>query len=137
MASTNHYLLQLPAIVLSAEFLLGGIGRASPFPFRSLHQRICKKNESIAPVLFPVVPFKDVLRHNRWVGTWMIVTGFLLAYPKTRGSIPTLGCVLFWTGAGAYSQRKCNMPYWLPVVNATLGVIVWWIENHLCEKSEA
>lgn len=129
MESTTNYLTQVPVVVLSAEFLLGGIARVSSFPFHSLHQRVCVKNERIAPVLYPVIPFRDVPRHNRWVGTWMTATGVLLAYPATRGTLLTLGLVLFWTGAGAYSQRKCNMPYWLPIVNATLGMVVWLLEN--------
>lgn len=119
----------IPAIVLSAEFILGGWIRASPWPLRAAHDRVCQKNIRIVPILYPVVPFNDVTRHNVWVGTWMLVTGTLLASRACRGSKATLALVLFWTGAGAYSQWRAKMPFWLPICNTLLSVTVWWIEN--------
>ena len=120
---------QIPAIVLAAEYILGGLVRASPFPFAAAHERVVRKNASIAPLLYPIIPFRDVENHNRWVGGWMIITGLLWAYPQTRSSLATLGLSLFWTGAGWYSQSRAGMPYWLPVVNFTLSFLVWWLAN--------
>lgn len=123
----SSFIKSIPAAILSFEFFFGGVGRVSPFPFRRLHEHINIKNASIAPILYPVVPFKDVKNHNRWVGAWMIATGALLALPNTRGEIYTLGLVLFWTVAGAYSQSRARMPFWLPVCNSVLGCLVHWL----------
>ncbi|KAF4552339.1 Hypothetical protein D9617_10g073200 [Elsinoe fawcettii] len=120
---------QIPAILLSLEFLLGGIGRLGPVPFPALHARVTAKNQCIAPLLYPLIPFKDVERHNLWAGAWMCFTGLLLAVPGTRGTTGTLGLVLFWTGAGAWSQKRAGMPFWLPMVNAGLGGVVWGVER--------
>lgn len=59
----------------------------------------------------------------------MIATGLLWAYPVTRSSSATLGLSLFWTGAGAYSQWKAGMPFWLPIVNFILSFVVRSVEN--------
>lgn len=133
MAQVSSYLLQLPAIILAGEFILGGLLRASSFPFKTAHEQVLQKNIKITPILYPIVPFTDVVWHNRWVGGWMIATGTLLAHPRTRARLTTLGLVLFWTGAGAYSQAKADMPYWVPVVNAALGILVWSIENRVLD----
>lgn len=115
----------LPALLLSAEYLLGGLIRVSPIPFSAAHSRVRAKNAQIAPILHPLVPFKDVDAHNIYVGAWMILTGILWGWPGSRGSLVTLGCSLFWTGAGAYSQWRAGMPFWLPVVNFGVSWVAW------------
>lgn len=132
----EQILPQVPAFVLSAEFILGGFLRVFSWPFPELHERVLRKNAVIAPILYPVVPFRGVEGHNKWVGSWMIATGLLWAYPVTRGSSATLGMSLFWTGAGAYSQWKAKMPFWLPVVNFMLSFVVWTIQNKVQEDQK-
>lgn len=122
-------LKHVPAFILSAEYLLGGFVRVSPWPFPGVHDRVCRKNAKITPVLYPIVPFKNVKSHNRWVGAWMMATGILWANPSTRRSPITLGLSLFWTAAGAYSQWRTGMPFWLPVVNFILSLVVWQVES--------
>ena len=134
MASENF--VHLPAYILSAEYLLGGLIRASPFPFADAHERVNQKNAEIAPVLYPIVPFKDTVGHNRWVGAWMIATGMCWCLPNTRARTATLALSLFWTSAGAWSQWKVGMPYWLPVVNFSLSWIAWYAESHY-EQSQS
>lgn len=126
----------IPAFLLSAEYLFGGLLRVSSWPFPELHERVLRKNAVIAPILYPIVPFRGVQSHNRWVGSWMIVTGLLWAYPVTRGSLATLGLSLFWTGAGAYSQWRAKMPFGLPVVNFMLSFVVWSLHNGIATAEE-
>lgn len=121
---------QIPAIILAAEYILGGLVRASRIPFASAHERVIKKNASIAPLLYPIVPFEDVKNHNRYVGVWMIATGLLWANPESRLWLPTLGLSLFWTGAGWYSQARAGMSYWLPVTNFALSFVVYWLAHN-------
>jgi hypothetical protein len=125
----EQILRQIPTVVLSAEYLLGGLLRVSSWPFPNLHKRVLQKNTDIAPILYPIVPFQDVKIHSRWVGSWMIITGLLWASTSTRGSLMTLGLSLFWTSAGAYSQWKAGMPFWLPCVNFVLSLVVWSTAN--------
>lgn len=126
---------QVPRAILSAEFVFGGWVRVSSWPFKSINAQANRKNAVIAPILYPLVPFRDAVGHNRWVGAWMIGTGVLLASRTWARSKATLALVLFWTSAGAWSQRKADMSYWLPIVNFSLGWLVWWIENR--DQSEA
>ena len=125
----RSWLPEFSTSIISAQLLLGGIVRVSPWPFRAAHEQVLEKNSTIAPLVYPLVPFKDAIRHTRWVGSWFVVTGLALALPQTRGSIATLGLVLFWTGILAYSDRKANLPYWLPVCNAVLACAGWWARN--------
>ena len=67
----------------------------------------------------------------RYFGALMVLAGVLTANPKTRGDLKTMLLTLFLTGCGVYSQAKCGMMYWLPVVNSGLAGAVWWIENKL------
>lgn len=123
------YLVHLPSYVLSTEFLLGGIVRLSPFPFREAHTDVIEKNTTIAPLLYPLIPFRDVHSHNAYVGTWMLVTGAVWGLKRTRGSLGTLGLSLFWSSILLYSQVKAGMDLILPSVNLGLGLIAWWLEN--------
>lgn len=125
----QNLLPHLPALLLATEYLFGGLVRISSFPFPSIHDQVNRKNTSIVPILYPIVPFKTVDAHNKWVGAWMMATGVLWAHPATRGSLATLGLSLFWTSAGAYSQRRASMPFWLPIVNFGLSWVAWWVEN--------
>lgn len=124
-----EYIRSIPAIVLSAEFFIGGFPRASSWPFRSLHNRIYEKSIKTSPEMYPIIPFRNVRSHMIYVGVWMMGTGVLLAVPNTRGSLVTLGLVYFWTGAGVWSQARTGMPYWLPICNAILGTVVYMIEG--------
>lgn len=119
----------VPAIVLSIEFFIGGFPRVSPWPFRALHQKIYQKSIKTAPKLYPILVFRDARMQMIYIGLWMMSTGVLLATPNTRGSLGTLGLVYFWTGAGAWSQARTEMPYWLPVCNALLGTLVFIIDR--------
>lgn len=126
---SSNILRKAPAVLLSAEFLIGGFLRISSWPFASLHERIYQKSTMTWSELYPIVPFKDVRAHMAYIGIWMMGTGVLLALPQTQGSLITLGLVYFWTGAGAWSQARTQMPFWLPVCNAMLGTIVYVIER--------
>lgn len=123
------FLVHIPALILSIEFFIAAAGRLVP-ALRTLHGRVYRKAQRTAPTLHPVIPFKDdVKRHMRYVGAWLLLTGVMLLLPFTRGSRATLGLVLFWTGAGAWSQWKCGMPYRVPILNAGLGMLVFWLER--------
>lgn len=129
MAPSRYFFAQIPAVILSTEFFLGGVVRLSSWPFRDAHEQVCRKNAVMAPILYPVVPFTDVTWHNRWVGTWLLITGALVASKDTRRSRGTLALQLFWSGALGYSQWKAGSTFWLPGFNIALGLVVWWIEN--------
>lgn len=125
MAILRH----LPAVLLATELFIAAVGRLVP-ALRTFHGRVLRKSIRTAPALHPVVPYRDDVRaHMRYVGAWLLLTGVLIAAPATRGALATLGLVLFWTGAGAYSQWRCGMAYRVPVFNATLGVFVFWLER--------
>ncbi|KAI1851778.1 hypothetical protein JX265_011013 [Neoarthrinium moseri] len=126
----------LPAYVLVVEYFLGGIPRLSPVPLRALHERIRDKSRRTAPHLRPVFPFPprggsdaDVRHQMRCIGALMVATGLLLALPATRGSPVTLALECFLTGAGAWSQMRAGLVYWLPCVNFVLAWVVWAMER--------
>ncbi|KAL9945384.1 hypothetical protein D7B24_008236 [Verticillium nonalfalfae] len=115
----------LPAIVLSLHFTIAAVARLSD-ALPTLHARTYRKTQLSAAKLYPIVPFKDdIPRHMRYVGAWYLLTAAMLAWPSTRGSLPTLGLVLFWTGAGAWSRAKSGLKFRLPLMNASLGVLVF------------
>jgi hypothetical protein len=123
------FLRHVPALFLATELFIAAIGRLVP-ALRTFHGKVRRKTLRTAPELYPVVPFRDDIQaHLRYVGTWLFVTGLLVAIPATRGARATLGLVLFWTGAGAWSQWRCGMAYRVPVFNAALGVLVFWLER--------
>lgn len=113
--------MNLFAWILTAEYLLGGTLRLSN------HPRVVSKNTTIAPILYPLIPFREVRAHNLYVGAWMVLTGVLWGIPATRGWLGTLGLSLFWTGAGAWSQARAEMPFWLPIVNMGVSFGAWWV----------
>ncbi|KAH6683499.1 hypothetical protein F5X68DRAFT_137455 [Plectosphaerella plurivora] len=123
------FLRHVPAVLLASEFFIAAIGRLVP-ALRTFHGRVRRKSLLTAPALYPMVPFRDDVRaHMRYVGAWLLLTGLLVAIPATRGSRVTLGLVVFWTGAGAWSQWKCGMAYRVPVFNMALGALVFWLEQ--------
>jgi hypothetical protein len=129
----------LPPIILAFELFLGGSARLGPIPFKKLHEFNLKKSSSIAPQLRCVTPFRihgspqatpeSTRWHMRYFGTLMVLAGVLTANPKTRGDVRTMLLTLFLTGSGVYSQVRCGMMYWLPVLNSGLAGLIWWIEN--------
>ncbi|EME82455.1 uncharacterized protein MYCFIDRAFT_197570 [Pseudocercospora fijiensis CIRAD86] len=128
----SAYALQIPAVLLSFEHFLGGQARIASQLTPSLYKRaVIDKGPGTAQALYPVIPVKDPVRLSNVVGAMMVTTGFLLAWPKTRGSLLTLSLNTFLTGAGIYSQRRMKIPYWLPGTNMVLGILVWLIENRL------
>jgi hypothetical protein len=137
MAQLN--LKPIPAIILSLELLLGGSARLGSFPSKKLHDSNFSKSSKVAPTLQIVTPFliqgspsatsQSTRWHMRYFGTLMLLAGIMTANPYTRGDLSTLLLTLFLTGCGVYSQMKCGMRYWVPVVNSLLAIGVWWIEN--------
>ena len=125
----TSFLVHLPSYILSTEFILGGLVRLSPFPFRAAHADVVAKNTAVAPLLYPLIPFKDAKGHNVYVGTWFLLAGTLWGLRRTRGSLGTLGLSLFWSGVLAYSSAKAGMDVWLPIANLGLGLGAWWLEN--------
>ena len=115
----------VPAYLLATQLLLGGIVRASPFPFREAHDDVCRKNERVAPLLYPFVPFKDFRRHNAWVSGCMITAGGLLLHPFTRGKAYTLCLVWYLTAGLAYSHYFLGMTVMLPLANSGLAFWNW------------
>ncbi|KAM0273986.1 hypothetical protein ACHAQH_008078 [Verticillium albo-atrum] len=123
------FLAAFPAIILSLHFTVAAVARLSN-ALPTLRARTYRKTQLSAANLYPVVPFKDdIPKHMQYVGSWFLLTAAMLAWPATRGSLPTLGLVLFWTGAAAWSRAKSGMKFRLPVMNAILGVLVFLIER--------
>lgn len=115
-------------IILAAEYFIGGWPRISPWPFKSLHQRIYRKSQMTAPHLHPVYPFTDprtIRLHMRYIGTLMVAEGFLLAFPQTSGSAFALLLGSFLTSSGFWSQMRAGLPHWLPATNFVLGWVLW------------
>ena len=137
MSQSN--LRSFPAIFLAFELFLGGSARLGPIPFKKLHEFNYEKSRKVAPTLRYVTPFRidgssettpqSTRWHMRYFGALMVLAGILTANPKTRGDLRTMLLTLFLTGCGVYSQVKCGMMYWLPVVNSGLAGAIWWIEN--------
>ena len=124
-------LKQLPAVLLSFEQFLGGQARITDRLTPSQYQRAMRKAPGTAEALYPLIPVKDPTRNSNVIGAIMVLTGFLLAWTRTRGSYLTLGLNTSLTAMGVYSQRRMGIPYWLPIVNMMLGFTVWWIENNV------
>lgn len=122
-------LSSVPVFIVSSEFLLGGLVRLSRFPFQEAHQDINTKAIQAAPILYPVVPFRDAIWHNRYVGAWFLATGMLLAHPATRSKDYTIGLAVSWTSTLIYSHVKLGWPVWLPVITLGLEGLVWGIES--------
>lgn len=121
---------QIPALLLSFEHFLGGQCRITDKLTPSLYRRaVVTKGAGTAEALYPIIPFKDPVKHSQVIGLLMCTTGALLAWHKTRGSVLPLGLNTFLTCAGIYSQRRMNMPYWLPITNLILGGLIYMIEN--------
>ncbi|TPX07358.1 uncharacterized protein E0L32_002172 [Thyridium curvatum] len=131
MPSTGHTIL---ALVLASEYVLGGLGRVSAVPFSALNERIFQKSIKTAPHPSPVFPFTDVQSpktvrlHMLVVGALMITEGILLLSPATRAMSGTLGLGCFLTVAGAWSQMRAGLKYWLPLVNFGLAWAVWALD---------
>ena len=130
----HHYLhffkmTSVPASILAFEMVLGGQARLTSFFTPSFYQRAMRKAPGTLEALYPLpVPTRDSTLHTRSVGAMMVLAGVLTGWPTTRGSLGTLGLNLFLTGAGVYSQRRMRIPYWLPVVNSVLAIVVWGVE---------
>ncbi|KAF6802148.1 hypothetical protein CSOJ01_11803 [Colletotrichum sojae] len=121
-------------IILAAEYLIGGWPRISPWPFKSLHERIYRKSQVTAPHLNPVYPFTDprtIRLHMRYIGGLMVLEGFLLAFTRTSGSVLALLLGCFLTSSGFWSQMRAGLPYWLPITNFVLGWVVWSLRNNM------
>ena len=125
------YLVHIPAYILSAEFILGGIVRLSPFPFQSAHADIITQNRVIAPLLYPLIPSKDATSQSTYVGSWFLLTGAIWGLRSTRGRLGTLGISLFWSSFLVYTHSKLGLDIWLPVANVGLGVGAWWLESRV------
>lgn len=125
----------LPVILLTLEYFLGGLPRLTPVPFGRMHRRIRQKTLRTAPHLAPVFPFTDtrsgrtVRRHMGFVGALMVLEALLLAVPRTRTAAVTFGLSLFLPAAGAWSQGRAGLPFWLPVANLALGLVVHYVEG--------
>lgn len=125
----------LPAMILTLEYFLGGLPRLSSIPFARMHRRIHQKTLKTAPHLAPVFPFTDtrsnktVRWHMYFVGALMLLEGLLLALPRTRTTMPTFALSLFLPAAGAWSQKKAGLPFWLPITNFSLGLVVYYLES--------
>lgn len=128
--ATQSTLTMLLVAILSLEYFLGGVPRVSAFPLERMHIRMHQRTLETAPHLAPVFPFTDtrsnktVRWHMRVVGSLMILEGLLLAMPRTRANSITFVLGLFLPAAGVWSQMKAGLPYWLPVINFTLGLYV-------------
>lgn len=129
MEQRRPFVAHVPAILVSAGYLLGGYVRLSPWPFYATHELVRQKAAMVAPILYPLIPFKDATGHDRWMGTWLLGTGALVATPATRGSNATLGLVLFWSSTIAYGEWKTGTTPWFPLFNIVFGLTNWWIEN--------
>lgn len=129
MEQTRPFVAKVPALLVSAGYLFGGYVRLSPWPFSATHELVRQKAAVVAPILYPLIPFRDITGHNRWMGTWLLSTGALVANPATRGSRATLALVLFWSSTILYGEWKAGMAIWFPVFNIGLGLASWWIEN--------
>lgn len=124
------WILHLPAYLLSFEHFLGGQCRITPKLTPSLyHRAVTVKAAGTAESLYPLIPIKNPIRHSQFIGLLMCATGALLAWSRTRGTVLPLGLNTFLTCAGIYSQQRMGMPFWLPVVNLILGVVVWRLEG--------
>ena len=129
-STMTTYAAQVPALLLSFEHFLGGQARITSLLTPSLYRRaVVDKGPGTAEALYPIIPIKDHVRLTNFVGALMVLEGTLLALPRTRGSLGTLGLNTFLTAAGIYSQRRMGIPYWLPSVNMALGLLVWWIQH--------
>lgn len=143
-------------LLLSLEYLLGGLPRLTPHPFARAHARLRTKTLRTAPHLAPFFPFTDVAantntttssrpdggdgggvgrkntknlrRHMAFVGALMVLEALLLALPATRAAAPTLVLGVVLPAAGAWSQRRAGMVWGLPVVNLVLGLVVHFVE---------
>ncbi|ROT41904.1 hypothetical protein SODALDRAFT_286833 [Sodiomyces alkalinus F11] len=122
-------LIHIPSYILIVEFAVAAIARlTNALPL--LHARTYRKSRLTAPFLYPIVPFQDdVPKHMRYVGAWMLLTSIMLACPATRGSIVTLGLVLFWTATGAWSQARLGMTCRVPIMNTCLAICVYLTER--------
>lgn len=130
MPSILNMMQSLPALILAFELLVGGQARLSPNLTPTLHRRVMMKAKGTAVALYPVpIPIKDPILHTKFVGSLMVTAGLLTGSSVMRGSLVTLFLTLFLTCAGVYSQQRMGIPYWLPVVNSGLAVLVWGIEN--------
>ena len=70
---------------------------------------------------FPFVPL-DAITFTRAVGFAMCVASFGVALPATRVAGSSLsGCLSLM---GIWSQYKMGVPYWLPVVNTVLAIVI-------------
>lgn len=121
-------------LLLSLEYLLGGLPRLTPHPFARAHARLRHKTLRTAPHLAPLFPFTDTTRYGvRWhmafVGVLMVLEALLLALPRTRAAGPTLVLGVVLPAAGAWSQRRAGMVWGLPVVNLVLGLVVHFVEG--------
>jgi hypothetical protein len=129
MASDYLSPAHLPALILCLEHFLGGQCRITPRLTPILYKAAMKKAPGTANALYPLIPVKDPVRHTNVIGWLMVIEGFLLARPATRGSLGALALNSALTGMGIYSFRRMRIPYWLPCVNFVLGLVVWWIES--------
>lgn len=133
--TTRSLWATLPIIILTLEYFLGGLPRLSAFPFGRMHRRIHQKTLRTAPHLAPLFPFTDVRSgrvvrwHMAFVGALMVLEGVLLALPRTRTSLATFALSLLLPAVGAWSQGRAGLPFWLPVANLTLGVVVHYVEG--------
>ena len=122
-------LLTALRIILLVEYFLGGIPRLSSWPLASLHDRIHRKTSLVATRLPPLFRFSTdpfMTRLHMWyVGLLMVTEGTLLGLPQTRGSLSALTLGSLLTGFGFWSQRRANLPHWLPAVNFCLGWVVF------------
>lgn len=126
----DHFVKQIPAVILGLEQLLGGQARVTSMFTPELYRRAMAKARGTQEALYPIIPIKDARRHTNVIGTLMVMTGCLLLTKNTRGSSYTLAMNTFLTGAGIYSFRRMKIPYWLPTVNMILGLVVWYVENN-------
>lgn len=111
-------------VLFAAELLLGGQARITSRLTPSITKRAMAKAHGYREYL-PIMPSRNAHEHSRAIGALMLAAGIGMLWPRAgpaRILATSLGTALALMGI--YSQRLMGIPYWLPCINTTLGLIV-------------
>lgn len=120
-------MVSLPVIaryILSLELLLGAQARFLPTLTPTLHKHELSKASGYRRHL-SFIPSSNAKEHAQRVGFLMGAAGLMMLLHVDRGTT-VLGTLLAGALAlmGVYAQRLMGVPYWLPVVNTFLALLV-------------
>lgn len=124
MVSITGNISLVVRLVFSLELLLGGQARVTSWLTPAITKQAMAKAQGYREHL-PIIPSKTPHAHSCVIGCLMLIAGFAMIWPWP-GPIRMSGTILGTSLAlmGVYSQRLMEIPYWLPCINACLGVFV-------------